>query len=651
MEHLTNTKKLDQTDNIGTYEADLKIQVKKIQVKDEEKLLFYMNFLSTHKYERNIYDIIKEDNIIYVYLDTNENIDDLLFEAEDTYKIKQASKGGPPCLTKKSLEEIFDLEKAMCKIKFQIKKENGRLDTSFGSGCFIHLDKEDIPIKKFLLTNNHVLDEARIKGDKGLDILYNGKIKKINLSKRKRYTDKDIDYTCIEIFDEDNIEQFYYIDPRVFKNDPSLFFDEDIFVLHYPKGGDLSFSLGKIKDVKNSRIYHNCSTKGGSSGSPIVSRYNLSIIGLHYGTKKKEFNHAREISCILNDIKIKCNNFIIAEFEIDKENINKDFRIINSFENSKLEFKISDKNINPNEKEIMDNCIIEVNNKPIPFSYNYKHSKEEKIIIKYTFLNYLKDINSMFRGCYLLKSIDLSNFKSKQVNNMNFLFSNNYSLKRIVFSNLTTYFTTENATDMNDMFYGCNNLTELNLLKFNTAKVTNMSYMFAYCNSLSNLDLSSFNTENVVNMSWMFYDCPKLEKLDLSHFNTNKVKDMSYMFCGCKNIFKIKLSSFNTENVKTMNTMFGGCEYIQELDLSNFKTYNCEDMSYMFSDCHRLMDLNIINFSTEGLRYKNSTGGMFSNCNYLLLMNLRVKDQNIIDKYNIEDENNLAKFRAKNAFK
>ena len=46
MEHLTNTKKLDQTDNIGTYEADLKIQVKKIRVEDGEKLVFYMNFLS-----------------------------------------------------------------------------------------------------------------------------------------------------------------------------------------------------------------------------------------------------------------------------------------------------------------------------------------------------------------------------------------------------------------------------------------------------------------------------------------------------------------------------------------------------------------------------------------------------------------------------
>ena len=40
MEHLTNTKKLDQTDNIGTYEADLKIQVKKIRVEDGENLVF-----------------------------------------------------------------------------------------------------------------------------------------------------------------------------------------------------------------------------------------------------------------------------------------------------------------------------------------------------------------------------------------------------------------------------------------------------------------------------------------------------------------------------------------------------------------------------------------------------------------------------------
>ena len=60
MEYLTNMKKLDQADNIETFEADLKIQVKEIQVENEEKSLFYMNILSNHKNKRKIYSIIKK---------------------------------------------------------------------------------------------------------------------------------------------------------------------------------------------------------------------------------------------------------------------------------------------------------------------------------------------------------------------------------------------------------------------------------------------------------------------------------------------------------------------------------------------------------------------------------------------------------------
>ena len=34
------------------------------------------------------------------------------------------------------------------------------------------------------------------------------------------------------------------------------------------------------------------------------------------------------------------------------------------------------------------------------------------------------------------------------------------------------------------MFYDCNSLTNLNLSNFNTQNVTNMNYMFSFCNSL-----------------------------------------------------------------------------------------------------------------------------------------------------------------------
>ena len=654
MNNLSNITKLKKSNNIETYEANLKILVKKIETKDEIQASLYMDILLNNKNSRKIYDIIKDDkNNIYVYLDPKEDIDDLLNE-NDINIIKQANKGGPPSLTLKNLEEIFGLEKAMCKIKFSYA-DRGKLIYGFGSGCFIQLEQEDFPLKKFLLTNNHVLDEKKIKGNKELDIVYKNKIKKINLLKRRRFTNKYLDYTCIEIFDEDNIEQFYYIDQRIFENNPQLFIKEDIYILHYPMGGDLTFSPGKILGIKDSNILHNCSTEGGSSGSPIISRYNSSIIGLHFAAhKKKNYNIAKEISYILNDIKQKSKNTIVAEFEIKTESINKDIKIINSFEQSMLEegkIDIEEKDEKyMNEEQIKENCIIEINNKSIPFSYYYKFSEEGRIIIKYSFINNLDNINSLFRNCSLLKSIDLTNFDNENVTNLNFMFSGCNNLERITFWNFKSKskFNTENVTEMENMFCGCYLLSDMNLLNFNTKKVTNMSYMFAYCRALQKIDLSKFDTKNVINMSWMFYDCSSLQSLNLSHFNTENVTDMSFMFCGCKSMHHLDLSSFNTEKVITMNTMFGECHTIPELYLSSFKTNNTENMMFMFSNCTCLTALDISNFTTEKIHNISRICDIFKGCNSLLLCGIKVKDQNIIDEYNYEDKKLITKLNLFN---
>ncbi len=57
---------------------------------------------------------------------------------------------------------------------------------------------------------------------------------------------------------------------------------------------------------------------------------------------------------------------------------------------------------------------------------------------------------------------------------------------------------------MSYMFYKCSSLTSLNLSNFNTNKVNNMNYMFHNCSSLTSLNLSNFNTNNVNNMNEMF---------------------------------------------------------------------------------------------------------------------------------------------------
>ena len=111
---------------------------------------------------------------------------------------------------------------------------------------------------------------------------------------------------------------------------------------------------------------------------------------------------------------------------------------------------------------------------------------------------------------------------------------------------------------MSYMFDNCQNLSSLDLSKFNTAKVTNMYAMFTHCQNLSSLDLSKFNTANVTDMSWMFSDC-QLSSLDLSNFNTEKVREMYNMFSFCQKLSSLNLTNFNTEKVTNMGYMFNGC--------------------------------------------------------------------------------------------
>ena len=86
-----------------------------------------------------------------------------------------------------------------------------------------------------------------------------------------------------------------------------------------------------------------------------------------------------------NQIKKENINYIISEIEITEEDIGKEIRIINSFEEYKRtnckHDKILEKDyyLYENEKEIKDNCIIKIDNKNIYFNYFYKFRKNWKL--------------------------------------------------------------------------------------------------------------------------------------------------------------------------------------------------------------------------------------------------------------------------------
>ena len=120
--------------------------------------------------------------------------------------------------------------------------------------------------------------------------------------------------------------------------------------------------------------------------------------------------------------KDKCNN-IIAAFETNEDN--ETIRIINSFEEFRREnILMKDEDEYHNEKEIKENCEIRIDGEIIPFSYKYKFNKKGKYTFLYIFKNYITNTNYMFRGCLSLTNINLSNFNTNNVIDMNNMFFN-----------------------------------------------------------------------------------------------------------------------------------------------------------------------------------------------------------------------------------
>jgi len=97
---------------------------------------------------------------------------------------------------------------------------------------------------------------------------------------------------------------FSKIDPKLFKYGKNIFKNNNIFILQFPNGNDLSFSCGQILSFKDNKIIHSASTEIEASGSPIIRRWKDNyIVGLHFGGYKKRFNLATFFDSILEDIK------------------------------------------------------------------------------------------------------------------------------------------------------------------------------------------------------------------------------------------------------------------------------------------------------------------------------------------------------------
>ena len=118
------------------------------------------------------------------------------------------------------------------------------------------------------------------------------------------------------------------------------------------------------------------------------------------------------------------DNYILCEYNIKKEDLNKNIQILN-YLNEEIKEKIinvykrigkTDYILEINKDEINSSiCDLYLNNEKINFSYKYKFEKEGKYSLKILFKRSIENISWTFYECSSLTSLNLSNFNTDKI--------------------------------------------------------------------------------------------------------------------------------------------------------------------------------------------------------------------------------------------
>ena len=168
----------------------------------------------------------------------------------------------------------------------------------FSSGFFLKTKRNEKPFY-CLITNNHVISEKEINAKDEIHLIFDGQKKlKFNLDKEERIIicldeNLKLDVTIVEILPKDNLNDSN--DSNFFQPYEELdelnekFLGNDIRIVQFPEGGEISLSTGKIIkffETNSNCFFHDASTKKGSSGSPIMLKGDDKVFGIHRGSNQ-----------------------------------------------------------------------------------------------------------------------------------------------------------------------------------------------------------------------------------------------------------------------------------------------------------------------------------------------------------------------------
>ena len=186
----------------------------------------------------------------------------------------------------------------------------------------------------------------------------------------------------------------------------------------------------------------------------------------------------------------------------------------------------------------------------------------------------------MFSGCKKLRTLTPgSNAKLDVVTNLEKMFYDCESLTAVP----PIHITSDRITTMKAMFASCSNITQVGIA---SAKTNNLASdglvdMFLNCKKLTNVVFGNgFVLGNATDLTNMFNGCENLTSLDLSNFSSNKITNVTDMFKNNKKLAIIVASSSFVVKGKTGNEMFLNCDNLVGESGTSYKVASVNNSSY-----------------------------------------------------------------------
>lgn len=173
------------------------------------------------------------------------------------------------------------------------------IDTGSGLGSGIYVKYDGYHC---VLTNNHVLGSEAIaaRATANFDFEKGRKLSQaIEFSPNKFFaTSKDQDFTVVCIKDARRCNNRTPV--RLFRTKANV--GDDVTIIQHPGGGEKKVATGKICELGTNRMWYDCDTEPGSSGSAVFNKQ-WDLIGLHHaGNRSKNLNQGIPIIKVIDCI-------------------------------------------------------------------------------------------------------------------------------------------------------------------------------------------------------------------------------------------------------------------------------------------------------------------------------------------------------------